>query len=115
MKTLLHKSMLTALVGTGLILSQATLAAVSAEKAAQLGKNLTPTGAEKAGNGGAIPAWTGGITKPVAGYKTGMFHPDPFASDKAEFTITPANYTKYADQLTVGQEAMFAKYKTFKM
>ena len=44
-----------------------------------------------------------------------MFHPDPFASDKAEFTITPANYTKYADQLTVGQEAMFAKYKTFKM
>ena len=67
MKTLLHKSMLTALVGTGLILSQATVAAVSAEKAAQLGKNLTPTGAEKAGNGGAIPAWTGGITKPVAG------------------------------------------------
>ena len=115
MKTLLHKSMLTALVGTGLILSQATIAAVSADKAAQLGKNLTPVGAEKAGNGGAIPAWTGGITKPVAGYKTGMFHPDPFASDKVEFTITPANYTKYADQLTVGQEAMFAKYKTFKM
>lgn len=115
MKTLLHKSMLTALVGTGLILSQAAVAAVSADKAAQLGKNLTPVGAEKAGNGGAIPAWTGGITKPVAGYKTGMFHPDPFASDKAEFTITPANYTKYADQLTVGQEAMFAKYKTFKM
>jgi hypothetical protein len=115
MKTLLHKSMLTALVGTGLILSQASVAAVSADKAAQLGKNLTPVGAEKAGNGGAIPAWTGGITKPVAGYKTGMFHPDPFASDMVEFTITPENYKKYADQLTVGQEAMFAKYKTFKM
>ncbi|HQX23582.1 MAG TPA: DUF1329 domain-containing protein, partial [Pseudomonadota bacterium] len=35
-------------------------AAVSAEQAARLGKDLTPTGAEKAGNAdGTIPAWTG--------------------------------------------------------
>lgn len=115
MKRSIYKSTLTVLVSAGLVASQMASASVSADKASQLGKNLTPVGAEKAGNGGAIPAWTGGITKPIAGYKTGMFHPDPYASDKVEFTITPANVAKYADQLSVGQKAMFAKYGTFKM
>src|SRR3546814_1767353 len=91
-------------------------AAVSPEQAARLGKDLTPTGAEQAGNAdGTIPAWTGGITTPPAGYKVGMFHPDPFPNDKIEFTITPQNYKQYADKLTVGQKAMFEKYSTFKM
>jgi hypothetical protein len=52
------------------------LAAVSAQEAARLGKDLTPMGAEKAGNAaGTIPAWDGGITSPAkAGFpdfKTG--------------------------------------------
>ncbi len=45
-------------------------AAASEQEAARLGKDLTPVGAEKAGNKeGTIPAWTGGITKaPASGY-----------------------------------------------
>jgi hypothetical protein len=88
-------------------------AAVSADKAAQLGGKLTPVGAEKAGNAaGTIPAWDGGITRAPAGYRVGQFHPDPFADDKPLFTVTGQNYTQYAEQLTEGQEAMFKKYPT---
>ena len=39
----------------------------------ELGKSLTPFGAEKGGSAdGAIPAWDGGITKPPAGYQPGQ-------------------------------------------
>ncbi len=77
----------------------------------QLGKTLTPVGAEKAGTAdGLIPPWTGGITSPPAGYKPGDHHPDPFPNDKPLFTITAQNYTQYADKLTPGQIAMFKKY-----
>jgi hypothetical protein len=100
----------------GLALSAtAAYAAVGADQAARLGKDLTPTGAETAGNGGAIPAWEGGITSPPAGYKVGDFHPDPFAGDTPVLQITPANYKEHADKLTPGQQAMFAKYPTFRM
>ena len=115
MKITLNKSALALVAGAGLLMAQTGSASVDAAKAAQLGKSLTPLGGEMAGNGGAIPAYTGGITKPPAGYKVGMFHPDPFANDKVAFSITPANFSKYADQLSPGQEAMFGKYKTFKM
>ena len=47
-------------------------AAVTADEAKALGNNLTPVGAEKAGNAaGTIPAWTGGLTTPPAGFKAG--------------------------------------------
>ncbi len=94
-----------------------SFAAVSPEEAARLGRDLTPVGAEKAGNAdGTIPEWTGGITSPPAGYRVGMFHPDPFAADKIQFTITAQSYQQYADKLSVGQKAMFEKYPdTFKM
>ncbi len=110
-----NKLALVVMIGAGLALASVAHAKVGADKASQLGGSLTPMGGETAGNGGAIPAWTGGITRPPSGYKAGMFHPDPFAGDKVEFSITPANYKQYAGKLTPGQEAMFAKYKTFKM
>jgi hypothetical protein len=92
------------------------LANVSQEQANRLGRDLTPTGAEKAGNAdGTIPAWNGGLTKPPAGYKVGMFHIDPFPNDKPLFTITAANMNDYAAKLTEGQKAMLKKYPTFKM
>jgi len=91
-------------------------AAVSAAEAAKLGKELTPVGAEKAGNAdGTIPAWEGGITKPPAGYKPGDHHPDPFAADKPVLTITAQNYKQMGDKLSVGQQAMFAKYPNYQM
>ena len=92
-------------------------AKVSEAQAAKLGTELTPLGGEKAGNAdGSIPAWDGGITKPVAGYEKGMHHPDPFPNDKIEFTITNANKAQYKDYLTPGQMKLFELYPdTYKM
>ena len=43
-------------------------AELSSQEIARLGADLTPMGAEKAGNTeGTIPAWEGGITTPPAG------------------------------------------------
>ncbi len=93
------------------------MAKVSEADAAKLGNELTPLGAEKAGNAdGSIPAWDGGITQPVAGYTKGMHHPDPFPEDKIEFTITNANKAEYKDFLTPGQLRLFELYPdTYKM
>ncbi len=92
------------------------MAKVSADEAARLGKDLTPWGAERAGNtDGTIPAWTGGV-KPPADWQAGGHRPDPYAADKVEFTITAANYQQYADKLTHGLKTFFEKYpETFKM
>jgi hypothetical protein len=114
---MLKRNMGTLAVAAALILSSgAAWAAVGADQAAKLGRELTPTGAEKAANAdGTIPVWNGGLTTPPAGYKIGSFHPDPFASDQPLFTITPDNYNDYAAKLSEGQKAMFKKYKTFRM
>ncbi|MCW5605888.1 MAG: DUF1329 domain-containing protein [Burkholderiales bacterium] len=100
-----------------LLLSAATaIAAVPAQEAAQLGKNLTPMGAERAGNAaGTIPAWDGGITRPAAGYKEGGHYPDPYADDKPLFAIDASNMEKYRANLTPGQMALLKKYPTWKM
>ena len=92
-------------------------AKVSEAEAAKLGAELTPLGAEKAGNADAsIPPWTGGITTLPAGYKPGDFHPNPFPDDKVLFTITAQNYKEYADLLTDGQQKLFETYPdTYKM
>jgi hypothetical protein len=73
-----------------LALSLPALAGVSEQEASKLGKELTPIGAERAGNAdGSIPAWTGGLASVPAGisYKEGDHHPDPFADDQIKFTI----------------------------
>ena len=95
----------------------AGVATATAQSAADLGKSLTPLGAEKAGNAaGTIPAWEGGITQPPAGYKSGDHHPDPFADDKPSATINAANAEQYADNLTEGHKALLARYaSTYKM
>jgi hypothetical protein len=91
-------------------------AAVSEADASRLGKDLTPLGGEAAGNAtGAIPAWTGGIQSPPAGYKSGDHHPDPFAADQPLFTITPANASQYEARLTPGQLAVLKAYPDYKL
>jgi len=98
------------------LLAAPALAAVSADEASRLGKELTPLGAEKAGNkDGSIPAWDGGIITPPAGYKKGMHHPDPYAADKPLLTITATDADKYADKLTAGHKAMLKLYPSYKM
>lgn len=93
-------------------------AAVSAKQAARLNTDLTPMGAERAGNdAGTIPAWRGGITTPPLGYeKPGDFHPDPYANDQPLFVISAENMQQYEDQLSDGQKALFQTYPdTFRM
>jgi len=91
-------------------------AKMSADQVARLGADLTPLGAEKAGNkDGSIPAWEGGITAAPAGYKAGDHHPDPFAGDKVLFTIDKANLAQHKALLSPGQIALFNLYPTFKM
>jgi hypothetical protein len=110
---------LTCIAVTAVLLITASAALWAELKPAEvqrLGADLTPLGAEKAGNKeGTIPAWEGGITTPPAGYKPGDHHPDPFAADKPLFTITAANAGQYAEKLAPGQQAMLKAYPTFKM
>lgn len=112
---LIKKSLLSAVIGLTVVGS--AHAGAKPDQVDRLGKDLTPMGSVKAGNAaGTIPAWTGGVSKPIAGYKPGDHHPDPFADDKILFTITGSNYKDYLEHLTVGQIAMFKRYpKTFKM
>ena len=93
------------------------IAAVPQSEADRLGGELTPLGGEKAGNGGAIPAWDGGVRSAPAGvsYTPGQFHPDPFAADSVQFSIGRDNINDYSANLTEGQKAMFARYETFRM
>ncbi|PRA72991.1 outer membrane lipoprotein-sorting protein [Pseudomonas sp. MYb187] len=92
-------------------LSGAVLAAVPADEAAQLGKSLTPIGAQQAGNAdGSIPAWTGGMGKTAAPVDANGFLGNPFANEKPLFTITKANMDQYKDKLTPGQIEMFKRY-----
>jgi hypothetical protein len=93
-----------------------SVAAVCAADPARLGADLTPLGGEKAGNAdGSIPAWTGGLTTPPAGYRPGEHHTDPFAGEQPLFTITAANAAQYADRLTAGQQALLKAYPTYKL
>ena len=91
-------------------------AAVSEEEAQRLGQDLTPIGAEKAGNeAGTIPAWYGGFTDVPAGFEEGGHYPDPFADDERLFTITGNNYKEYEENLSPGQIALLTRYPGYKM
>jgi len=94
-----------------------TQAAVSPQQAARLNKDLTPFGAERAGNAaGSIPAWQGGITDPPEGYQQGQHYIDPFPNDRPLFTITAENAAQFKDYLSAGQLALFASYpNSFRM
>jgi hypothetical protein len=107
---------LTAVALLALLAAGPVSAKVSAQEAARLGQDLTPNGAEKAGNKeGTLPAYAGGLTKPPACYKKGERYCDPFADEKPLYTITPANVKQYEKFLSPGQRAMFAKHATYKM
>ena len=95
-----------------LALASRSLLAATAEQAAELGgAQLTPLGAERAGNAdGSIPAWTGGITTPPAGYDPDRQHTDPFADDPVLFRISTANVDQFADRLSEGQKALLRRY-----
>ncbi|MCZ4128418.1 DUF1329 domain-containing protein [Stutzerimonas balearica] len=88
-------------------------AKVDATQAARLGTDLTPLGAERAGNAsGTIPPWSGGVTAP-AGYQPGMHHPDPFASDTLLYRVDQSNLNEYAELLPAGLRDLLERHPDF--
>ncbi|MDF3933167.1 DUF1329 domain-containing protein [Pseudomonas citronellolis] len=106
-----HKLLLKAgCLSLGLLAGQ-VMAAVSADQVARLGADLTPMGAEKAGNAdGSIPAWTGGLAANAGALDAAGFVADPYAGEKPLFTITVQNAEQYKARLTPGQLAMLKRF-----
>lgn len=101
----------------GLMLALVTTAGqarASEEEVARLGADLTPRGAERAGNAdGSIPPWDGsvlGLPPGLAWDGPGHAYPDPFADEQPLFSITAANVEEYAQRLSDGQLALFRTY-----
>lgn len=107
------------MLGTVLALAFTTapaLAQVSAAEAARLGQDLTPMGAERAGNAaGTIPAWDGGLAAPLPGHVAGGHYADPFADDAPLFVIDASNLAQHRDKLTAGQIALLETYPSWQM
>ena len=89
----------------------------AASDVARLGRDLTPIGAEKAGNAdGSIPAWNGGLTMNKNAFDLAKGYKDPYEADKPLLTITAANSASYKDKISDGQLAMLRRHPdTWKM
>ena len=117
MKRTLKYSIAVVVLILGMIWTPYSFAGVSPDEAAKLGTTLTGVGAEMAGNkDGTIPAYSGGLTKPPAGYKedSGVYI-DPFLGEKPLFSINAQNMAQYADKLTEGAKFMMSKHPTFRI
>lgn len=109
----------------GLILALTAALGISAANAQvpdsvskRLGRDLTPIGAEKAGSGSGVAAWTGkGINaKPLLGGYDGGALPNPFKSDKKLYTVSASNMNRYAKVISEGQKKMLETYPdTYRM
>ncbi|KAA0696523.1 DUF1329 domain-containing protein [Halopseudomonas laoshanensis] len=86
---------------------------VDSTQAAQLGNELTPLGAERAGNAeGTIPAWTGGASAPPH-YRSGMHHPDPYADDAVLYQISHEHTEQNASLLPEGLRDLLERYPEY--
>jgi hypothetical protein len=89
----------------------AAIAAVTPEQADRLGKDLTPIGAERAGNqDGSIPPYHGGEA-PLPGWSWGKVRSQysSFKDEQPLFSIDASNVDRYVERLT---EAQIAALKT---
>ncbi|MFE8072090.1 DUF1329 domain-containing protein [Marinobacteraceae bacterium S3BR75-40.1] len=111
----LNKKLIAGSVVTLSLLAGSAWGKVSPSEAAKLGDTLTPIGAEKAGNGGEIPAWDGGLQKVPAGFSDSSGYVDPFADEAPKFIIDQSNVDQYKDKLSAGQVAMIQKYADYKI
>ena len=111
---MIRKTLFTAILA---VMSASTVPAATPDEAAQLGKTLTPTGAEKAGNkDGTIPSG------PVASRRrrrasslARTVRPDPFAGDKPRLVITGQNADQYKDKLTAVTYALLKRHATMRL
>ncbi len=79
---------------------------------------LTPVGAVAAGSAdGRIPPWTGGLTPQHAPAGTSLTTKvvDPYPDDKPLFVIDQGNYAQYAEQLSLGHQALLKRYASYKL
>lgn len=111
-----HSKLRSVLAASLLALTCSTEAANDAD-AARLGRDLTPVGAEKAGNkDGSIPAWQG--TEPAAnGWAYGKSRGAHWKhnGEKPLFSIDASNVEKYADKLSPGQVQLIKQGKGYRM
>lgn len=85
-----------------ILVSSHGISKVDAQLQSKLNDELTPLGAMRVGNGGAIPDWPSETTIP--------------SDEKPLFTITSNNVDEYKGHLTVGQLTLFKQYPdTFSM
>jgi hypothetical protein len=95
----------------GLCWASSLCAAVGADQAARLGRDLTPVGAEKAGNAdGSIPAWDGSGPPVPAGWTPGGEYPDPYPEDRPLFAVTVDTLPRYAAIVPEGMQAILNMY-----
>jgi hypothetical protein len=74
-------------------------------------EDLTPLGAERAGNeAGTIPQWSGGITVPPANYDPARHNVDPYPDDPILYTIDSSNAQQHANVLSEGQQALLQAF-----
>ena len=106
-----YKKALAAL-GLSTLITGSAIAGVSPEEAARLGQDLTPLGAERAGNAdGSIPEWNPNGPPIPADFVPGSDnYIDPYAGEEPLYTIDASNWQEYADFLTEGTKAIFEKY-----
>jgi hypothetical protein len=109
--------LMTATAGFALLLATGASAKLGADEAKKLGTTLTAVGAEKDANAdGTIPAYTGGLTTPPAGYKAGSgSRIDPFAEEKPLYSIDAKNVGQYEGKLSEGIKAMLKKYPGYRL
>ncbi|MCP5122559.1 MAG: DUF1329 domain-containing protein [Pseudomonadales bacterium] len=103
------RSVANVVLATGLACAAMGATAITPEELARLDSDLTPVGAERAGNAaGTIPTWTGGLAQRTLDPNIGYI--DPYADDRVLFTITATNADQYADQLAPGHREMFRQF-----
>lgn len=96
--------------------ASSAIAKLSQADLVRLGKDLTPSGAERAGNtDGTIPAWDGGLTKPPVGWKPEMGYVDPFSAEKPVIVIDAKNVDQYKQKLSAGTVAMIKKFPSYRV
>ncbi|MDH3603395.1 MAG: DUF1329 domain-containing protein, partial [Candidatus Tectomicrobia bacterium] len=112
------KHLITVLLSVLFGISSGAIAAVSEQEAAQLGKELTPVGAEQAGNADkSIPERDGGEREAPAGWESGKPRHEawPHSNEKPLYTIDASNADQYADKLSAGQLALLKTISGYKM
>ncbi|MCF5110040.1 MULTISPECIES: DUF1329 domain-containing protein [Pseudomonas] len=104
------------MAGAALVFANTAIASNTVDEANRLKSELTPFGAERAGNtDGTIPKWEGGYTTVDRNYRPNGKRSDPFAAEKPILSITANNYKEHANRLIEGQQAMFAKYPDYRI